>query len=67
LKGSPAIDVVAAPKGKKAVNKYEAITSDMDGQPRTMPLDAGADEVSTAPATARLLKTTDVGAEGAGK
>lgn len=64
LKGSPAIDAVAAPKGKKAVNKYAAITTDMDGQPRTGTLDAGADEVSTSPATVKLLNPADVGAEG---
>lgn len=64
LKGSPAIDAVASPKGKKAVNKYAAITTDMDGQPRTGALDAGADEVSTATATVKLLNPVDVGAEG---
>jgi poly(beta-D-mannuronate) lyase len=64
LKGSTAIDAIAAPKGKKAVNKYTAIATDMDGQPRTGALDAGADEVSTAPATARLLNPVDVGVEG---
>jgi poly(beta-D-mannuronate) lyase len=64
LKGSPAIDAVAAPKGKKAVNKYAAIATDMDGQPRTGSLDAGADEVSTAPTAAGLLNPADVGAEG---
>lgn len=64
LKGSPAIDAVPAPKGKKAVNPFAAITTDMDGQPRTIPLDAGADEVSTAAATARLLNPADVGVEG---
>jgi len=63
LPGSPAIDAVPAPKGKKAVNPYAAITTDMDGQPRTAPLDAGADEVSTAPVTARILDPKDVGAE----
>lgn len=64
LPGSSAIDVVAAPKGKKAVNKYANITTDMDGQPRTIPLDAGADEVSTAPVTAKILDPKDVGVEG---
>jgi poly(beta-D-mannuronate) lyase len=64
LKGSPAIDAIAAPKGKKAVNKYAAIATDMDGQPRTGALDAGADEVSTAPQTAGLLNPADVGMEG---
>jgi poly(beta-D-mannuronate) lyase len=63
LKGSPAIDAVPAPKGKKAVNPYAAISTDMDGQPRVMPYDAGADEVSTAAATVRLLNPADVGVE----
>lgn len=64
LPGSAAIDVVPAPKGKKAANPYAAITTDMDGQPRVAPLDAGADEVSTAPVTARILDPKDVGVEG---
>jgi poly(beta-D-mannuronate) lyase len=64
LPGSAAIDAVPAPRGKKAVNPYTAITTDMDGQPRVAPLDAGADEVSTAPVTARILDPKDVGAEG---
>jgi poly(beta-D-mannuronate) lyase len=64
LKGSPAIDAVPTPKGKKAVSPFAAITTDMDGQPRTFPLDAGADEMSTAPAVARLLNPADVGVEG---
>ena len=63
MKGSVAIDAIAAPKGKKAVNKYAAIATDMDGQPRTGALDAGADEVSTAPATVKLLNPADVGVE----
>ncbi|OQP45907.1 hypothetical protein A4H97_32210 [Niastella yeongjuensis] len=63
LPGSPAIDAVLAPKGKKAVNPYAAIATDMDGQPRTAPLDAGADEVSTTPATARILDPKDVGVD----
>jgi hypothetical protein len=33
----------------------------MDGQPRTSPKDKGADEVSTAPVTAKLLTPGDVG------
>ncbi|THU32909.1 hypothetical protein FAM09_26015 [Niastella caeni] len=64
LKGSPAIDVVVLPKGKKVENKWAAIATDMDGQTRTMPLDAGADEVSTAPAKAKLLNPADVGVDG---
>jgi poly(beta-D-mannuronate) lyase len=63
LKGSPAIDAVPAPKGKKAVNPFAMIKVDMDGQPRTLPLDAGADEVSAEPAKAKLLNPVDVGVE----
>lgn len=55
IKGSAAINA--------ATGKYAAVTTDMDGQPRTSPLDAGADEVSKAPVTAHILKVTDVGAE----
>jgi poly(beta-D-mannuronate) lyase len=64
LKGSPAIDAVPAPKGKKAQDPYSMIKVDMDGQPRKSPLDAGADEFSTEPAKARLLNPVDVGVEG---
>jgi poly(beta-D-mannuronate) lyase len=65
LNGSAAINAVAAPKGKKAVSPYAGITTDMDGQPRTFPLDAGADEVSTTPVTAKILDPKDVGVEAA--
>lgn len=65
LSGSAAINAVAAPKGKKAVSPYAGITTDMDGQPRTFPLDAGADEVSTTPVTAKILDPKDVGVEAA--
>lgn len=51
--GSPAIDA--------ATGSYAAVTFDMDGQPRTAPLDVGADEVSTAPVTAQVLTTDMVG------
>ncbi len=57
-KGSPAID---AAKGN-----YAAVTVDMDGQPRKLPLDVGADEMSDAVIIARALEPADVGA-GAGK
>ena len=52
-KGSPAIDA--------AVGNYVAVTTDMDGQPRKMPLDVGADETSGAAITARILSPADVG------
>jgi poly(beta-D-mannuronate) lyase len=67
LKGSAAIDVIPAPKNAKQVSAFTAITTDMDGQPRKFPLDAGADEVSTAPVTVKILNPADVGAEAAGK
>ena len=52
-KGSPAIDAAAG--------NYVAVTTDMDGQPRKMPLDVGADETSGAAITARILSPADVG------
>jgi len=55
--GSPAIN--------SATGSYPAVTSDMDGQPRTAPLDKGADEVSTAPVIAHILSPSDVGVSGA--
>jgi hypothetical protein len=54
-KGSVAIDA--------ASGKYPKITTDMDGQARTAPFDAGADEVSNAPVTVRILNPEDVGSE----
>jgi poly(beta-D-mannuronate) lyase len=51
--GSPAINLV------NKVN--EAIMTDMDGQPRTSPFDAGADELSSTPAKATALYPRDVG------
>lgn len=51
--GSPAID--------SAGGSYPSIMADMDGQPRTSPLDKGADEVSSAPVVARILTTAMVG------
>ena len=53
--GSPAIGVV-----KKG---YEAITHDMDGQTRKLPLDAGADQVLSEPVVAWMLVPGDVGHE----
>ena len=52
-KGSPAIDAAAG--------NYAAVTTDMDGQPRKMPLDVGADEISGAAVTGRILNPADVG------
>ena len=49
--GSPAID--------SATGSYSAVTFDMDGQPRTSPKDKGADEVSSAPVTAKILSPAD--------
>jgi poly(beta-D-mannuronate) lyase len=52
--GSPAIGT--------ATGTYTAVTADMDGQPRpSTGKDKGADEFSTAPITAKLLTTSDVG------
>jgi len=51
--GSPAINA--------ATGSYPAVIADMDGQPRTSPLDAGADEVSSAPVIARILTPAMVG------
>ena len=51
--GSPAVNA--------AKKTYAFITTDMDGQPRTPPLDAGADEISTASVKARILNRVDVG------
>jgi hypothetical protein len=56
--GSPAIDAIT--------DTFPGVTADMDGQPRTAPFDIGADEVSSAPVTARLLNPADVGANAAG-
>jgi Chondroitinase B len=50
--GSPAID--------SAVGDDPAVTFDQDGQPRTAPRDKGADEVSTEPATAKILSPDDL-------
>jgi hypothetical protein len=56
--GSPAINAIT--------DTFPAVTTDMDGQPRTAPLDIGADEVSSAAVTARLLNPADVGANATG-
>ncbi|MFL5744897.1 MAG: chondroitinase-B domain-containing protein [Niastella sp.] len=56
--GSPAINAIT--------DSFPAVVADMDGQPRTAPFDIGADEVSQAPVTARLLNPADVGAHAAG-
>ncbi len=49
--GSPAID--------SGSGSFSAVTFDMDGQPRTGARDKGADEVSSAPVTAKLLSPAD--------
>lgn len=51
--GSPAINA--------ATGSYDAVTVDMDGQPRAVPADRGADEISAAPVIARILLPADVG------
>jgi hypothetical protein len=54
--------------GSQAINaatgSYAAVTTDMDGQARTSPLDKGADEVSGAAVIAQLLTTAMVGQNG---
>lgn len=50
---SPAIDSVSG--------EFSRVLVDMEGQPRSGKLDTGADEVSAAPAVARLLTPADVG------
>jgi poly(beta-D-mannuronate) lyase len=50
---SPAVDLFDKP--------YPSICCDMDGQPRVPPLDAGADEISDALVTSRVLAKSDVG------
>jgi len=60
--GSPAINA-----GKAAVDYYGVpstfadVAADMDGQTRDASKDIGADEFSTAPVTAKMLTTNDVG------
>ena len=53
LAGSPTIDHGTA--------VYPGIGTDMDGQPRTMPFDIGADELSNAPVKAHALSPAEVG------
>lgn len=53
-KGSPAIDAAAG--------NYAVVTTDMDGQIRSAPLDIGADEISKDSVKARVLRPADVGA-----
>lgn len=53
LSGSPAIDAVT--------DAYPKVRVDMDGQPRFEKMDTGADEVTDAPVTARILTPADVG------
>jgi hypothetical protein len=46
---------------QSAAEPFPGITTDLDGQPRTGRFDAGADEISQAPATARPLAPPDAG------
>jgi poly(beta-D-mannuronate) lyase len=52
-KGSPAVNA--------ASGSYSSVKSDMDAQPRSAPLDKGADEISTSTVKARVLNPADVG------
>ncbi|MBV7529177.1 discoidin domain-containing protein [Chitinophaga sp. sic0106] len=54
--GSPAINA--------ATGSYSTLNTDMDGQSRSGTFDIGADEVSTAAVTARILDGTMVGVNG---
>ncbi|MFD6177976.1 MULTISPECIES: polysaccharide lyase 6 family protein [unclassified Isoptericola] len=49
------------PAMNTAVGSYPFLTEDMDGQPRDMRPDVGADEVSFAPVTRTPLERSDVG------
>jgi len=51
--GSPAIGTAAG--------SYPSVTTDMDGQPRVSPFDAGADQVSSALVIAAILTAPQVG------
>jgi poly(beta-D-mannuronate) lyase len=53
LPGSPAINKVS--------ENYLSIATDMDGQARIAPFDAGADEVSKDKVKAHILSANDVG------
>ena len=46
---------------QSVADAFPGITTDFDGQPRTGRFDAGCDEISQAPATARPLTTADAG------
>ena len=60
--GSPAIDAgVGAYDYYGVYSAFTYVTNDMDGQPRLLSPDIGADEYSSAPVTARFLTTNDVG------
>ncbi len=53
----------SAAKGA-AKKAYPGIRTDMDGQPRKTPMDAGADQLSTVRKTAQILSTSLVGQAG---
>jgi poly(beta-D-mannuronate) lyase len=46
---------------RRAEGSFDRVTTDIDGQPRTTPLDVGADQLSTAPVRGRPLRAMDVG------
>ncbi len=50
-----------SPARDAARGDYPWLTVDIDGQPRTVPLDVGCDEISTAPAVRHPLGVADVG------
>jgi hypothetical protein len=60
--GSPAINAgVGSYDFKGLFSTYRFVTVDMDGQPRDVKPDIGADEFSSAPILVRILTTNDVG------
>jgi poly(beta-D-mannuronate) lyase len=50
-----------SPLRKAAVGSFRMVKADIDGQPRTEPLDVGCDQLSDAPNTRRPLTASDVG------
>lgn len=46
---------------RSAAASYPGLSTDIDGQPRTGKLDAGCDQLSSAPATSRPMTSSDTG------